>query len=142
MQRVGSAPSKLMSGPFRKYRKEILEALKKTEGRPYVRGNTLSLYKSRIPGELRPSTRAWLNSKAAKMSHKKGSPLIMSHANMFTPRRVGANKHHGYKSSQTFSNVNQASVVRLRKALTGSSKKRNISPKTMKALQRRFEMMK
>jgi len=152
MQRVGSAPAKLMKAHFIKYRKEILEALKKTEGRPYVRGNTLSLSKSRIPGELRPSTRAWLNSKAAKVSHKKGSPLIISHANMFNSR--GNNQPHHYKSVQTFLNVNLDAPERIRNALTvsskkrnistktGSSKKRNISPKTMKALQRRFEMMK
>ena len=136
MQRVGSAPAKLMMAPFKKFRKEILEALKKTEG---ARGKTTSLYKSRIPGELKPTTRVWLKSKAANVPHKKGTSVIIQNKNIFTHR--GTNQD-GYKSSQTFSNVNHASVRRLRRTLTGKSEKTNISPRTMKALQRRFHMMK
>ena len=137
MQRVGSAPAKLMRAPFKKFSKAVLAALKKTEGQPYVRGSRLSLSKSHVPGELKPSVRAWMNSAASKVPHKKGSKVSIHLNNIFT--RHGTNQHK-YKFGQTYSKVNHASVRRLRRAVTGKSEKTNISPKTMKKMQDLFKM--
>lgn len=121
MQRVGSAPAKLMRAPFKKFSKAVLKALSK----------------SHTPGDLKPLTKVWMNSKASKVPHKKGSKVSIHLNNIFT--RHGTNQHV-YNSIKNFSKVNHASVRRLRRAVTGKSEKTNISPRVMKKMQDLFKI--